>query len=77
MMRGEPDTMTSPKQMLTLWIHEMMRVFQDRLCVPKDKDWFQVGRPTLVVRAVVTIGVAGDYRVTIECARGTARSFPF
>eukprot|EP00959_Pyramimonas_sp_CCMP1952_P322112 6740247-Pyramimonas_sp.AAC.2 len=38
--------MPSPKHMLTLWIHEMMRVFQDRLCVTKDKEWFQVGLPT-------------------------------
>lgn len=39
-MRAEVDTIQTPKAMLTLWLHEMCRVFQDRLVNNKDKEWF-------------------------------------
>lgn len=41
MMRGEPAHITEPKHLLLLWIHESMRVFQDRLVNSEDRNWFR------------------------------------
>ncbi|KAK3252700.1 hypothetical protein CYMTET_38016 [Cymbomonas tetramitiformis] len=41
LMRADPATMDRPEELVCLWLHEMLRVFQDRLVDSSDQTWFQ------------------------------------
>ncbi|KAL2653916.1 hypothetical protein R1flu_022044 [Riccia fluitans] len=40
-LRADPKTTTELKPVIKLWIHEAMRVFQDRLINDEDRTWFK------------------------------------
>ncbi|CAM6094963.1 unnamed protein product [Calypogeia fissa] len=40
-LRADTKTTTDVKQVIKLWIHEAMRVFQDRLINDEDRAWFR------------------------------------
>ena len=39
-MMVKPYVITNDKQLCRLWIHELSRVFHDRLINDEDRDWF-------------------------------------
>eukprot|EP01018_Ginkgo_biloba_P007243 Gb_31254 [translate_table: standard] len=39
-LRADPRHTDQPKSMVSLWLHETMRVFQDRLINDEDRYWF-------------------------------------
>lgn len=41
MLRADPKQVTGPKSLLSLWLHEAQRVFQDRLINDEDRAWFR------------------------------------
>ena len=40
-MRADSKLFTDPKSIISLWMHESMRVFKDRLINDEDSDWFK------------------------------------
>eukprot|EP00983_Pelagomonas_calceolata_P045035 1139524-Pelagomonas_calceolata.AAC.19 len=40
-MRADPKSTSDKKQILSLWLHECSRVFEDRLNNQADHDWFR------------------------------------
>lgn len=40
-MRADPSTTTSINSLLSLWLHECCRVFEDRLINGEDREWFR------------------------------------
>jgi len=71
-MRGEPKFITDQNAAITLWLHESMRVFRDRLVNQQDLKWFDDKTSELVVthfdrkyEDVVTTEriIYGDYMV--------------
>ncbi|WIA31960.1 hypothetical protein OEZ86_002815 [Tetradesmus obliquus] len=41
LMRADPKTTSAPEQVLSLWLHENSRVFEDRLTCAEDHAWFR------------------------------------
>ena len=41
LLRAEPAVVQDKRGMLSLWAHEAMRVFQDRLVCSDDTGWFR------------------------------------
>ncbi|KAL0221591.1 hypothetical protein RCL1_001445 [Eukaryota sp. TZLM3-RCL] len=39
-MQSSPNTISSPSQLLSIWVHESCRVFRDRLVDNDDRQWF-------------------------------------
>ena len=35
-----PENLISKEYLISLWVHECSRVFQDRLIDNNDRDWF-------------------------------------
>ncbi|KAI9104654.1 dynein heavy chain and region D6 of dynein motor-domain-containing protein [Phlyctochytrium arcticum] len=62
-LSADAKTVTSPNDIIRLWTHECVRVFQDRLVDNTDKTWFQ----NLVKQSMVEhIGVKYSDVVTTE-----------
>ena len=40
MLQSSPKTIDKPDGLLSIWCHECLRVFSDRLVEKKDTDWF-------------------------------------
>ena len=40
-LMGEPKLMTVPEELARLWVHESVRVFEDRMVDEHDHNWFQ------------------------------------
>jgi dynein heavy chain len=40
-LMGEPKLMTRPEELARLWVHESVRVFEDRMVDEHDHHWFQ------------------------------------
>lgn len=41
LMRADPQTLSTQQQVLSLWLHETCRVFEDRLTCQEDHHWFR------------------------------------
>ena len=39
-LQSSPKTIDTPDGLLSIWCHECLRVFSDRLVEKKDTDWF-------------------------------------
>ncbi len=40
MSQADPECIGTSDQIIRLWLHEMSRVFKDRLNCVEDNDWF-------------------------------------
>lgn len=47
-MRADPRNTAVPTQVLSLWLHECSRVFEDRLINDEDHAWFRAQQDTLL-----------------------------
>ncbi|GFH19491.1 uncharacterized protein HaLaN_16445, partial [Haematococcus lacustris] len=63
-MRCDPRSTSDVKQVLSLWLHECSRVFEDRLTTNEDHEWFRSQQTTLLAQHFQ--GLAYDEVVTTE-----------
>jgi hypothetical protein len=49
-MRANPKDTTEPRHLITLWLHEVSRVFEDRLTCDGDRAWFRAQQEALLGR---------------------------
>lgn len=49
-MRADTRNTTAPNQVLSLWLHECCRVFQDRLINDDDHGWFRAQQQALLAK---------------------------
>ena len=47
-MRADARSTSDPKQILSLWLHECSRVFEDRLINDEDHTWFRTQQNSLL-----------------------------
>ncbi|KAG2485619.1 hypothetical protein HYH03_015682 [Edaphochlamys debaryana] len=53
-MRADPRSVGDPKQILSLWLHECSRVFEDRLINDEDHSWFRGQQEALLTELFAT-----------------------
>jgi hypothetical protein len=53
-MRASPEDTTEPCHMVSLWLHEVSRVFEDRLTCDDDHAWFRAQQERLLAEVFGT-----------------------